>query len=58
MTPQQIKNHRNHLNMKQDEFTDFLGMSITTMYRWESGKKKITKLESAGLMALVNRVKA
>ena len=58
MTPQQIKNHRNHLNMKQDEFADFLGMSITTMYRWESGKKKITKLESAGLMALVNRVKA
>lgn len=42
ITGKEIKEVRQSLDMTQKEFAEFLGCSIPTVERWESGKKDIT----------------
>ena len=44
-----IKQIRNHLNMSQTEFSDWLGVSFATVNRWENGHAIPNKLAQTKL---------
>ena len=44
-----IKQIRNHLNMSQTEFADWLGVSFATVNRWENGHAVPNKLAQTKL---------
>ena len=44
---------RAHYNMSQDEFAKFLGVSFTSVNRWENGIHEPTKLAKVKVMRLL-----
>ena len=49
-----IKQIRNHLNMSQTEFADWLGVSFATVNRWENGHAVPNKLAQTKLYEVCN----
>ena len=43
-TPEKIKDLRKRLNLSQEEFAQKLGVSFTSVNRWENGQAKPSKL--------------
>ena len=52
-----IKQIRNHLNMSQTEFADWLGVSFATVNRWENGHAVPNKLAQTKLYEACNEKK-
>ena len=44
MTPVEIKNIRQNLMISQEDFARKIGVTISTIHRWEKGKSKPSKL--------------
>ena len=49
MTPEEIKNIRKGAGLSQEAFGHEIGVSLNTIWRWEHGQGKPTRL---GIMAL------
>ena len=43
MTPDQLYAIRRQLNMTQEEFAEWRGVSRNTVSRWERGKRKMSR---------------
>lgn len=52
-----IKQIRNHLNMRQTEFADWLGVSFATVNRWENGHAVPNKLAQTKLYEVCSEKK-
>ena len=48
-----IKHIREAMNLSQQDFADRLGVSFSTVNRWENGKSKPTKLAQNSVLELV-----
>ena len=46
---------RAHLNMSQEEFAKFLGVSFTSVNRWENGIHEPTKLAKVKILELIEK---
>ena len=52
--PEQIKEIRKQLNLSQEEFAKKLGVSFTSVNRWENGQTKPSKLARKQIMNLLD----
>ncbi len=52
--PKKIKAIRQHLKLSQEELANKLGVSFTSVNRWENGQTKPSKLARKQLEALCN----
>lgn len=52
MTPQELKIRRDRLGLTQEELAEKLGVTGTTVYRWESGQRAITPILRWALQAI------
>lgn len=57
MEPNEIKRLREKLNKSQEEFAQLVGVSLQTIYRWETGKTKPSRLALKALQELEDRLK-
>lgn len=54
--PEQIKEIRKRLNLSQEEFAKKLGVSFTSVNRWENGQTKPSKLARRQIMNLLEHI--
>ena len=52
MTPEQFKQHRESLNLTQQQLADLWGNDARTIRRWESGQTNIPTLAAWGIKML------
>lgn len=52
-----VKSVRNKLRLSQEEFANKLGVSFSTINRWENGKTRPSKLARAQFDSFYNNVK-
>jgi putative transcriptional regulator len=55
--PEQIKEIRKKLNLSQEEFAKKLGVSFTSVNRWENGQTNPSKLARKQIMNLLEHIK-
>lgn len=53
-----IRDMRNRLSMTQEEFAHELGITVSTVNRWENGHSAPSKLARATLSRLIGRADA
>ena len=54
--PEQIKEIRKRLNLSQEEFAKKLGVSFTSVNRWENGQTKPSKLARRQILNLLEHI--
>lgn len=54
--PEQIKEIRKRLNLSQEEFAKKLGVSFTSVNRWENGQTKPSKLARRQILNLFEQL--
>lgn len=54
-TPEKIKDLRKRLNLSQEEFAQKLGVSFTSVNRWENGQAKPSKLAKKQIEAFIRQ---
>lgn len=52
MTGDQLRAHRARLGMTQREFAGELGVSVTTIVKWERGERRISPLADLAVLAV------
>lgn len=55
--PEQIKETRKQLNLTQEEFAKKIGVSFTSVNRWENGQTKPSKLAQRQIMNLLEHIR-
>lgn len=55
LTPAEVKNMREMMQMTQPELGAALHVTEYTVWRWENGKRVVTEAQSAALRALYER---
>jgi DNA-binding transcriptional regulator YiaG len=55
--PEQIKEIRKQLNLSQEEFAKKLGVSFTSVNRWENGQTKPSKLARRQILNLLEQIR-
>ncbi|MEI8126154.1 MAG: helix-turn-helix transcriptional regulator [Parachlamydiaceae bacterium] len=55
--PEQIKEIRKQLNLSQEEFAKKLGVSFTSVNRWENGQTKPSKLARRQILNLLEHIR-
>ena len=55
--PEQIKEIRKRLNLSQEEFAKKLGVSFTSVNRWENGQTKPSKLARRQILNLLEQIR-
>ena len=56
LTPSQILTIRQKLHMTQEEFANYIGITMSTISRWENGHSKPTRLATKTLLELKGRL--
>lgn len=56
MSPEDIKKLRLELHLSQQHFATMIGVSITSVNKWENGKSKPSPLAKQKLYKLVGKV--
>ena len=54
-TGNMIKDLRTRLNMTQEEFAHALGITVSTVNRWENGHSEPSKLARASILGLAEK---
>ena len=55
--PERIKEIRKRLNLSQEEFAKKLGVSFTSVNRWENGQTKPSKLAQRQILNLLEHIR-
>lgn len=55
--PEEIKEIRKQLNLSQEEFAKKLGVSFTSVNRWENGQTKPSKLARRQILNLLEQIR-
>lgn len=55
--PEQIKEIRKQLNLSQEEFAKKLGVSFTSVNRWENDQTKPSKLARRQILNLLEQIR-
>jgi len=53
MTPEEFRALRKHLNLSQERFARLLGVSFSTVSRWENGSRVISDIAAQGILSAV-----
>jgi len=57
-TPERVKRLRQALNLTQEEFAQHVGVTFSTVNRWERGRKHVSKLAALRLDALLDQARS
>ena len=56
MTPNQLTALRKRTGLERSAFADLLGVERTTIWRWETGSRKIDRFTEEAIKRLVERL--